>query len=195
MKQRTFTGKLVDVNCLTPDDIHIEDIAHSLANQCRFTGHTYPQWSVAAHSLLVCDLVEDPALKLTALLHDASEYLIGDMASPIKHLPEMAPFRELEDRVMAVIAKAFGLVFPFPEEIKLADVKAAISERVNFFPNRQRQHGEAADYRSLGQPNRKHCDPAIAKDAFLARYYMLLAPNPVPKPLRALRDYTRPIAF
>ena len=74
---------------LHPDDVNIVDIAHSLAMQCRFTGHTKVFYSVAQHSVLVSKLLErrgcDHATVLWGLMHDAAEaYLVGDVATPVK---------------------------------------------------------------------------------------------------------------
>lgn len=80
---RTFTG--IKFTPLSPrlEDIDIRDIAHALSNLCRFTGHTPVFYSVAEHSVLVSKLVE-PKYALGALLHDASEAYLNDIAGPIK---------------------------------------------------------------------------------------------------------------
>jgi len=103
-----------------PSEIHVDVIAHALANLCRFTGHTRRFYSVAQHSVLV-SLACDPADALHGLLHDASEAYLCDIARPIKHSPAMAGYREAERRLEAVIAEAFGLATTMPASVKRAD--------------------------------------------------------------------------
>jgi len=117
---RTFKGHYVDVFNPDPETIDIEDIAHGLSNTCRFGGHTYVFYSVAQHSSTVArhELMPED-LKLTALLHDATEAYMCDLPRPIKrHLPS---YKEAEEKLMQVIANKFHLEFPFPKEIKAID--------------------------------------------------------------------------
>ena len=88
---RTFTGKRFHMLGDDPDEIDIMDIAHALSHVNRFTGHTTHPYSVAAHSIFVADIVDhlygfNPERMLAALMHDASEAYLADIASPIKHL-------------------------------------------------------------------------------------------------------------
>lgn len=115
---RTFSGKYMNVFAPTLDMICIEDIAHALSMLCRFGGHSSQFYSVAQHSILCTDLVDTP-LKLEALMHDAAEAYLVDLPSPIKH--RMTEYKTIEDNLMKVIAKKFGLVYPFPEVIHNAD--------------------------------------------------------------------------
>src|SRR5690554_1402777 len=90
--QRMLSGRRLDLLDPTPVDIEIEDIAHGLAFVARWNGQTLGDWaySVAEHSLLVEELfaamnpAQRPEWRLAALLHDAPEYVIGDMISPVK---------------------------------------------------------------------------------------------------------------
>lgn len=102
------------------EEINIHDIAHHLARIGRFCGsYDCDFYSVGQHSVLVADLVFEgltgvalPARKLfalAALLHDASESYLNDIVSPLKHSPEMAGYREAEDRLQELIIKRFGL--------------------------------------------------------------------------------------
>ena len=115
---RTFTGKFVDVFDLSADDICIEDIAHALSNQCRWSGHCSAFMSVAQHSVN-CAQAIGGGREIDALLHDGSEAYLVDVPRPIKHrLPE---YLEIEAKVQAVIARKFGIAYPIPEEVKSVD--------------------------------------------------------------------------
>lgn len=103
----TFTGQQVDPLNPDPATIVIADIAHALACVNRFTGHLKIPVSVAQHSISV-SLLCDPEDALQGLLHDASEAYICDVASPVKHSPVMAGYREAEDRLQRVIYAKFG---------------------------------------------------------------------------------------
>ena len=85
---QTFTGRAFDLSSPQPEQVCTEDIAHALANCCRYAGHSRWHYSVAQHSLLVAEIVAatDPELALAALLHDAAEAYIGDWSSPLKAL-------------------------------------------------------------------------------------------------------------
>lgn len=105
-----------------PNQITLEDIAHALSRSCRYNGHVTGFLSVARHSIWVSQRVDGgPLLKLTALMHDAAEAYVGDMIRPLKHRPEMAIYREAEDRVTHAIAQRFGLIDPLPPEVVEAD--------------------------------------------------------------------------
>lgn len=118
---KTFTGQQVEPYNLDWRKVSIVDIAHALSRICRFAGHTAGFLSVAEHSVEVSYLVLRSELALTALLHDASEAYLGDMVRPLKRLPQMAPYREAEERAHAAIAKAFGTIYPHPAFVKDAD--------------------------------------------------------------------------
>ena len=117
----TFSGRYVDPLHLSPDDVNIEDIAHALANQCRFTGHTLEFFSVAQHSVLVMRTLPIEH-KFWGLLHDASETYLSDVARPLKQDPYFGQaYRGAEGRAMRAIASAFDLPWPEPPEVKVAD--------------------------------------------------------------------------
>ncbi len=82
----TYTGKVFDLLNPTPDKVCIEDIAHSLAYQCRYTGHTREFYSVAQHCVLMAENPDLPGDPMAKLMHDAAEAYIGDIARPWKHL-------------------------------------------------------------------------------------------------------------
>lgn len=123
--QRMLSGRRLDLLDPTPVDIEIEDIAHGLAFVARWNGQTHGDfaYSVAEHSLLVVDifLARQPKSpvkwQLAALLHDAPEYVIGDMISPVK--AAVGPgYEVLDDRLMAAIHMRFGLPAQIPVAIK-----------------------------------------------------------------------------
>jgi hypothetical protein len=93
---------------VAPDRDHVDiiDIAHSLALSCRWTGHVRKHFSVAQHSLFVSYLVPEQ-FALEALLHDASEAYISDIARPTK--PQLANYYEIEERLMREVWHRFGV--------------------------------------------------------------------------------------
>ena len=126
-----LSGRRLDLLDPTPMDIEVEDIAHGLAFVARWNGQTRGDWpySVAEHSLLVEQIfvLQDPTAlprwRLAALLHDAPEYVIGDMISPVK--AAIGPgYGELDLRLTAAIHLRFGLPAVLPDQIKRA-IKAA----------------------------------------------------------------------
>lgn len=126
-----LSGRRLDLLDPTPVDIEIADIAHGLAFVARWNGQTKGDhaYSVAEHSLLVTDLFcrlqpTAPAKwQLAALLHDAPEYVIGDMISPVK--AAVGPgYEGLDDRLSAAIHIRFGLPARLPTAIKRQIKKA-----------------------------------------------------------------------
>jgi hypothetical protein len=117
---RTFTGRRVHSLSPSPDEIDIDDIAHSLSQQCRFLGHTDGFYSVAQHSVLVSELVPQVDA-LWGLLHDAAEAYLCDLPAPIKSEPEMHVYRAAETRLLAAVASKFGLNPVIPYSVKQAD--------------------------------------------------------------------------
>ncbi|MGY9049812.1 hypothetical protein P775_02240 [Puniceibacterium antarcticum] len=123
--QRMLSGRRLDLLDPTPVDIEIEDIAHGLAFVARWNGQTRGDhaYSVAEHSLLVEALFSrlwpDAPVKwrLAALLHDAPEYVIGDMISPVKSA--VGPdYTALDERLTGAIHIRFGLPATIPVKIK-----------------------------------------------------------------------------
>lgn len=102
------------------EEIDPRDIAHALAHQVRFSGHTRGHYSVLEHSLRVADLVS-PENRLYALLHDASEAYLQDVARPLKQLPEFALYRQAEADLMRIVEQRFQLRPGQPEEVDRAD--------------------------------------------------------------------------
>lgn len=134
--QRMLSGRRLDLINPSPVDIEIEDIAHGLARVARWNGQTTGDhaFSVAQHSLLVENLAAQMGRemsrewRLAILLHDAPEYVIGDMISPFKSALGM-DYKEFEERLQQAIHIRFGLPPLIDEElrkrIKDADRSAA----------------------------------------------------------------------
>ncbi len=139
--QRMLSGSRLDLLEPSPDDIKIEDIAHGLARVARWNGQTTGAhaFSVAQHSLLVTDIVEAlntdfiSTYKRAALLHDAPEYVIGDLISPFKSAIGL-DYKAFELRLLSAIHLSFGIPAVLPAEvshaIKTADRIAAFHEAI-----------------------------------------------------------------
>ena len=112
---QTYTGIPFDLFDPKPELVSIEDIAHSLAQQCRFGGHTERFYSVAQHSVacaaLLCREGYSVDILLQALLHDAAEAYCVDVPRPLKR--ELSGYSAIESRVWKAVAAAFNL----PEEL------------------------------------------------------------------------------
>ncbi|TDL79440.1 HD family hydrolase [Palleronia sediminis] len=184
-----LSGRRLDLLDPTPVDIEIEDIAHGLAFVARWNGQTRGDfaYSVAEHSLLVealfarIDPAAPPRWRLAALLHDAPEYVIGDMISPVK--AAVGPgYGALDARLAAAIRLRFGLPAEIPQtvkrKIKAADRASARMEAVSIAG-----FSEAEATRFFGRP-----DPALTEGLeivlrppretradFVARHAALLA--------------------
>jgi 5'-deoxynucleotidase YfbR-like HD superfamily hydrolase len=139
--QRMLSGRRLDLLDPSPLDVEIEDIAHGLARVARWNGQTsgdHP-FSVAQHSLMVERILclqnasAPPPLRLATLLHDAPEYVIGDLISPFKSVLDAA-YRQVEERLSVAVRLRFGLPSALPEtmqaRIKKADQVAAYWEAV-----------------------------------------------------------------
>lgn len=137
--QRMLSGRRLDLLDPSPFDIEIEDIAHGLARVARWNGQTNGDhaFSVAEHCIVVEDCLAQlkPGIaakwRLAALLHDAPEYVIGDLISPFKAAVGL-DYKTLENKLLAAIHVRFGLPAQLPDElnalIKRADKASAYFE-------------------------------------------------------------------
>lgn len=108
----TYTGKLIDPFNMCEDDICIEDIAHSLSNQCRFLGHTNHFYSIAEHCIRVSEHVPDE-LRLQGLLHDSTETYMCDIPGPWKSFVTVhkCSYNYWEEELLKLIFEALDISF------------------------------------------------------------------------------------
>jgi uncharacterized protein len=158
--QRMLSGRRLDLLDPSPNDIEIEDIAHGLARVARWNGQTVGAHalSVAQHVLIVETIAADlnqqwPApFKLAALLHDAPEYVIGDLISPFKTAIGL-DYKAFETQLLRAIHIRFGLADALPAAIT-AGIKRA--DQVAAYYEASRLAGFAHDEaeRFFGTPDR-----------------------------------------
>lgn len=129
-----------------PQDIALDDIAYSLANQCRWTGHCRRHYSIAQHACYVALTVEAilPSLARAALHHDSAEAYVGDMARPWKRLLQVkmgdesvASVNEIENHILGVIFWQLEMAPPIPTEwrtIHHVDNRVMQTERLHLLP-------------------------------------------------------------
>lgn len=125
---RTWSGVLVDFLDPRPEDVRLRDVACALSRVCRYGGHLSCHYSVAQHAVLVSRYC-DPADALAGLHHDDTEYLMGDVPSPLKRTVYLSGYRELEGQVWRqAIAPRFGLPLETPASVTLADQRVYMAE-------------------------------------------------------------------
>jgi 5'-deoxynucleotidase YfbR-like HD superfamily hydrolase len=189
--QRMLSGRRLDLLDPSPIDVEIADIAHGLARVARWNGQTIGAhiFSVAQHTLLVEAVMRaetaniDARLRLAALLHDAPEYVIGDMISPFKAVLG-GDYKAVEKRLLAAIHIRFGLPPQLPAEterqIKAADRGAAYLEATEL-AGFSKEEAKRLFGRDPGLPDaviRDYLTPwsaAKAEKRFLARFKALQA--------------------
>lgn len=120
---QTYSGLAFSLRDPRPEQVNLDDICHSLAMQCRFTGHVKEFYSTAEHSILVASIVQQghPSLVFDALMHDAAEAYISDLSTPLKHSAGLEGYREVEKRVEWAIKERFNLS-------RLSSVKTIIKQ-------------------------------------------------------------------
>jgi len=189
--QRMLSGRRLDLLDPSPLDIEIEDIAHGLARVARWNGQTSGAhiFSVAQHTLLVEAVMRaqsprvDTRLRLAALLHDAPEYVIGDMISPFKAVLG-EDYKAVEKRLLAAIHVRFGLPpqldATIVRQIKSADRGAAYLE-ATVLAGFSETEAKRLFGRDPGLPPSVRADylspwsAAKAEKRFLARFKPLIA--------------------
>jgi uncharacterized protein CbrC (UPF0167 family) len=177
----TYTGRKVSPFNLKPEDVALEDVAHALANTCRYCGHTSSFYSVAQHSVLVSKLV-DPAFAMDGLLHDAPEAYCHDIIRPIKR--RLAGYEELERNVWLAVCERFGIGHSSSrlKAVKRADLVALATERRDLIPGYSALVSKSpGDWALVDGPERiepdprpiKYMGPRRAEAAFLSRFRAL----------------------
>lgn len=162
------SGAWFDFCAPDSSEFTIEDIAHGLANICRYSGQCRKFYSVAEHSILVSETAE--GFELEALLHDAAEAFLGDITRPLKQmLPE---YKRIETEVERAILDRFGVIWPLPQQVKQADLRVLAAEQKQIMP-------EGTDGWVRGQKVEpapivvRHLSPDAAKSLFLSRFEAL----------------------
>ncbi len=156
--QRMLSGRRLDLLDPSPLDVEIEDIAHGLARVARWNGQTKGAhiFSVAQHTLLVEAVARariprlDRTRRLAIMLHDAPEYVIGDMISPFKAVIGDS-YKAVEKRLLAAIHLRFGLPPVLPQEVETL-VKAADHGAAYFEATRLAGFDAAEARRFFGKP-------------------------------------------
>lgn len=172
----TVTGH--KFNLLVPGPFDIKDIAHALANNCRYTGHVKRRYSVAEHSVLVSFIMEDQKLgdPFEGLMHDAHEAYIGDLASPWKRL--MPEYATHEARVELAMRKWAGLDDKISQGAKVADYTALLLEARRLLPSKAADWPMAPEVIAMADKVEDDymimCyDPDGARHEFMYRYNIL----------------------
>jgi uncharacterized protein len=166
---QTYSGRRFTPTNPNPDAIVIQDIAHSLSMQCRFSGHTKKFYSVAQHCVLVSHLCnfEDA---LWGLLHDASEAYLVDIPRPLKHSGQFDAYLNFEKVMQEAICKRFSLPMEEPVSVKRADkIMLATEARDLMSPLR-------ADWTQPIDPvpfKIETLGPQDAKNLFMKRFFEL----------------------
>jgi 5'-deoxynucleotidase YfbR-like HD superfamily hydrolase len=125
----TYTGKKFYHLDPKPEMVCEQDIAHSLAQLCRWTGHTRYHYSVAQHSVYA-SMICPPEIAFDCLMHDSSEAYLGDMNRPLKHFTQAGPvYLEIEEKVEKVIFKKYGMTYPMLSEVKKFDTQLLYAEK------------------------------------------------------------------
>jgi hypothetical protein len=163
-----------------PEDIRIQDIAHQLAMTCRWAGAVRLYYSVAEHCVRISYEVErhvavngDPEhVRLSALaglLHDAEEYVFGDMPRPIKYEPFMSGYRAASVHLRTVIFKRFGV----PQEYWTDEVIKRFDNVLLATEKRDLMYPEPAAHDPLPPPLRSRIEPwtwSEAEQRFMSRF-------------------------
>lgn len=176
----------LDITKLTPENIVIEDIAHDLAILPRYAGGTARPYSVAEHSIMVMQMVEDqtkdPTVLLQALMHDACEYITGDVPAPVKAvIPQIRAFEQ--NVLWPIVCEAFDMPVEIHQTIKDADWVALYVEAYSLHVSDELPQWENYDkympaaaawmevYGEIAPSNMPH--PALIEQVFLDSFNAL----------------------
>lgn len=171
---QTHSGRRFNPTNPNPDAIVIQDIAHALSMQCRFSGHCKKFYSVAQHSVLVSHICNEEDA-LWGLLHDASEAYLVDVPRPLKRSGKFDAYIEFEARMQEAVCKRFGLPYQEPPSVKKADSKLLATEA------RDLMSPLHPDWLQPVTPLPFTIDawsPDKAKDMFMQRFFELIGADP-----------------
>lgn len=167
---QTFTGNTIWLEDLTKNTYRMEDVAHSLSNQCRYNGHTSEFYSVAQHSYYVSQMVpKDVALE--GLLHDMAESISSDIPSPAKQY--ILGAKEFDNRFTEDMFRKFNLKWPMPPEVHEADLRMLFTEGRQLMPNCDIENWQDASNVKSYDFKITPWKPAMAKQMYLDRYQHL----------------------
>jgi uncharacterized protein len=167
------TGSGIRFEFLDPntDMISIEDIANAISKQCRYTGHVHTFYSVAEHCChlhdFTLDMTNNRENALIALMHDASEAYLSDIARPIK--PHIQGYYDLEKVLEKKVAEKFNLEYPWPSWLKEIDTRILLDERAQAMNPSKNVWG--MDHMKPLGVEIKFWRPERAQAEFLKRYY------------------------
>lgn len=166
---QTHSGRRFNPTNPYPDAIVIQDIAHALSMQCRFSGHCKKFYSVAQHSVLV-SYICDSQDALWGLMHDASEAYLVDVPRPLKRSGKFDAYLEFEAKMQAAICKRFGLPMQEPASVKAADTKLLATEARDLMAPLHPDWMQAVDPLPFRIEAWGH---DMAKDMFMKRFFEL----------------------
>lgn len=177
----TYTGRQFFFKPGERHNVNLLDCAHSLSMLCRYNGHTNKFYSVAEHTVLMANHVwRDMAAEfpdrhalavgaLTALHHDDSEYIIGDLIRPIK--PLFPLFKKVEEDILMSCAYAFGFEYPLPDWLKELDSRIIVDERRQAMSDSGNDWG-TDELKPLGV-ELQFWDPEVARQVWLTTHEYL----------------------
>lgn len=171
---QTHSGRRFNPTSPNPDAIVIQDIAHALSMQCRFSGHCKKFYSVAQHSVLVSHICNDEDA-LWGLLHDASEAYLVDVPRPLKRSGLIPGYIEAEAKMQEAVCKRFGLPFQEPPSVKRADTKLLATEARDLMSP---LHPDWAQPVTPLPFTIEAWSPDKAKDMFMQRFFELIGADP-----------------
>ena len=170
----TYTGKQFFLLQAKPEDISVTDIAHALAMQCRWTGHSKFHYSIAQHAYY-CSFIGPESEAFERLNHDDSEAYMGDMNRPLKHYTEAGvAYRHQEAKLERTIKESFGIQPVESKSVKEADEIMLYTEKAQLLPA---VNFEGSNIYPAVPPSEtlviEQWSPEEAERRFLSRWYEL----------------------
>lgn len=168
-----LSGAQFNYNRPSESDVTLDDLASALSNICRFSGHLPCFYSVAQH-LVNTSRIVDPEFAFDALMHDTVEAFTNDLPTPLKWA--LPIFKELEVKIEGAMAEKFGFNYPYPPQVKQADIEMLILEKLYVKKDDRvwsQYEGIVVDH-LVDKVDLKPWQPQRAKREFLERYEELL---------------------